>query len=135
MNVTRVLVVGEPLHEIIGEERGGGSRGFGGDALNVAVYLAREAPALRVGLGAAVGDDSPTSSMMKALVAEGLDLSCVRRVPGTRTGLYSVATDDSGERSFTYRRRDSPFRIPKIASQAEDHTAGVGGPLCACAGR
>ena len=108
--MTSVLVVGEPLHEILQQDPDTASRGFGGDALNVAVYLARESPSLRVYLGSGVGDDPATASMMETCRTEGLDLTFLRRVPGTRTGHYTVVVDASGERSFRYRRRDSPFR-------------------------
>jgi 2-dehydro-3-deoxygluconokinase len=110
VDVTHVLDVGEPLHEILQDQPGSGRAGFGGDALNVAVYLAREAPSLRVCLGSGVGDDPATALMMEACRAEGIDLTCLRYVPGTRTGHYTVVVDASGERSFRYRRRDSPFR-------------------------
>ena len=108
--MTSVLVVGEPLHEILRQDPDTASLGFGGDALNVAVYLARESPSLRVSLGGGVGDDPGTASMMETCRTEGLDLTFLRQVPGTRTGRYTVVVDASGERSFRYRRRDSPFR-------------------------
>jgi hypothetical protein len=40
--VKRVLVVGEPLVELLAEPTGIVRDRFGGDALNLAVYLARE---------------------------------------------------------------------------------------------
>ena len=51
--VKRVLVVGEPLVELLEEPAGTIRRGFGGDALNLAVYLARESPELHVMLASA----------------------------------------------------------------------------------
>jgi 2-dehydro-3-deoxygluconokinase len=108
--VTHVLVVGEPLVELLEESPGVVRAGFGGDALNVAIYLTREAPALRVSLGAAVGDDPPSVDLRRMCRGEGLELSFLRRVPGSAIGRYHVTVDASGERAFRYERRDSPFR-------------------------
>jgi 2-dehydro-3-deoxygluconokinase len=108
--VTNVLVVGEPLVEILQEEPSVSRRGFGGDALNFAVYLAREAPALHVWLGSAVGDDPMSDDLVRVCRGEGLGLSFLRRAPATEIGRYIVTVDSAGERSFRYRRGDSPYR-------------------------
>jgi 2-dehydro-3-deoxygluconokinase len=108
--VTHVLVVGEPLVELMEEQPGVVRSGFGGDALNVAVYLSREAPELRVSLGSAVGDDPPSRELVQLCRDEGVNVSFLRHVPGSGIGRYSVIVDGAGERSFRYRRSDSPFR-------------------------
>ncbi len=84
--------------------------GFGGDALNAAVYLAREAPTLHVALASAIGDDPPSRELRALCRAEQVDLTHVRTVAGARLGSYRVHVDDAGERSFTYERSESPFR-------------------------
>jgi 2-dehydro-3-deoxygluconokinase len=108
--VTRVLVVGEPLVELVVEPAGTIRRGFGGDALNLAVYLAREAPELHVMLASAVGDDRDSDALLRLCRDEGVDGSHVRRVAGATLGRYRVTVDGSGERAFEYERSESPFR-------------------------
>ena len=84
--------------------------GFGGDALNAAVYLAREAHELSVALVSAIGDDPSSDALLALCREEGIDVSHLRRVPGARLGSYRVSVDDVGERSFEYERSLSPFR-------------------------
>jgi 2-dehydro-3-deoxygluconokinase len=108
--VTHVLVVGEPLVELLEGEPGVVRRGFGGDALNVAVYLCRESPELRVSLGSAVGDDRRSRELIDMCRSEGVDVSFLPQVGGSELGEYIVTVDHAGERSFRYRRADSPFR-------------------------
>jgi 2-dehydro-3-deoxygluconokinase len=108
--VTRVLVVGEPLVEELEAVDGSTRRGFGGDALNLAVYLARTSKDLHVLLASAAGDDRDSDALLRFCREEGVDASYVRRVAGATLGRYRVTVDDSGERSFTYRRSASPFR-------------------------
>lgn len=108
--MTRVLVVGEPLVELVEEPGGVIRRGFGGDALNLAVYLARESPQLRVMLASAAGDDGDSDALLTLCREEGVDASHVRRVAGATLGRYRVTVDGSGERAFEYQRSESPFR-------------------------
>jgi 2-dehydro-3-deoxygluconokinase len=108
--VKHVLVVGEPLVELLEEPAGTVRSGFGGDALNLAVYLAREAPELHVMLVGAVGDDAESDALLRLCREEGVDGSHLRRVPGAELGRYRVTVDRSGERSFRYQRSESPFR-------------------------
>lgn len=108
--MTHVLVVGEPMVELLDGFAEGEGRGFGGDALNLAVYLAREGPELHVALASAVGDDETSEALLTRCRREGVDASHLRRVAGARIGTYRVTVDDRGERSFAYHRNDSPFR-------------------------
>lgn len=106
----QVIVVGEPLIELLEEPAGTIRRGFGGDALNLAVYLARESPELHVMLASAAGDDRDSDALLRLCRDEGVDGSHVRRVAGGTLGRYRVTVDDSGERVFEYQRSESPFR-------------------------
>jgi 2-dehydro-3-deoxygluconokinase len=108
--VTLVLVVGEPLVELLEDPPGTMRRGFGGDALNLSVYLRREEPGLDVVLVTAVGDDPDSDALLALCRDEGIDVSRVRRVAGAELGRYRVTVDATGERSFTYERSGSPFR-------------------------
>ena len=77
----------------------------GGAPANVAVAAAR------LGQGAAfagsVGEDLFGDFILRALEAEGVDTSAVRRCePPTRTSLAFVEISESGDRSFTFYRSD-----------------------------
>ncbi len=109
MTVLRVALVGECMIEL--QEREGGllRRGFGGDTLNTAVYLARllRKHAAQVSYATALGDDALSQSMLEHWQAEGIDTSLVRRLTGRMPGLYLIQVDARGERTFSYWRDTS----------------------------
>ena len=84
------------------------SRGFGGDTLNTAVYLAR------LGIGVdyitALGDDSLSEEMIAGWSAEGVGTSRVARLHGKLPGIYMIETDGRGERRFFHWRESSAAR-------------------------
>jgi 2-dehydro-3-deoxygluconokinase len=84
------------------------SRGFGGDTLNTAVYLARLGTAVEY--ATALGNDPHSEEMLRAWEAEGVGTSLVLRVAGQLPGLYLIQTDQEGERRFSYWRDHSPVR-------------------------
>jgi 2-dehydro-3-deoxygluconokinase len=100
----RVACIGECMVELKQAERGLFSRGYGGDTLNTAVYLAR------LGAGAdyitALGDDTLSDEMVAGWAAEGVGTSRVSRLPG----LYMIQTDDRGERRFFHWRESAAAR-------------------------
>lgn len=108
--MTRILVVGEPLVELLEEPRGTLRQGFGGDALNLSVYLARVSPTIRVILATAVGSDTDSDALLSLCRDEGIDDRYIRRIAGAELGRYRVTVDGSGERAFAYERSASPFR-------------------------
>ncbi len=84
------------------------TRGFGGDTLNTAVYLARLGAA--VDYATALGDDPWSDEMMATWSAEGVGTGLVRRLPGSLPGLYIIQTDARGERRFHYWRDSAAAR-------------------------
>jgi 2-dehydro-3-deoxygluconokinase len=116
--VTRVLVVGEPLVELLEEPSGAVRRGFGGDALNLAVYLARVSPTIHVILATAVGSDTDSDALLSLSRDERIDDRYIRRVAGAELGRYRVTIDGSGERTFMYERSESPFRDALAGDEA-----------------
>jgi 2-dehydro-3-deoxygluconokinase len=84
------------------------SRGYGGDTLNTAVYLAR------LGVDAdyvtALGDDGLSDEMIAGWAAEGVGTRRVVRLPGKLPGLYMIQTDDKGERRFFHWRDSAAAR-------------------------
>src|SRR6201986_2370172 len=100
--MTRVACIGECMIEL--KQAGGGlySRGFGGDTLNTAVYLARLG--ISVDYITALGDDPLSDEMIAGWSAEGVGTSRVARLPGKLPGLYLISTDARGERRFFHWR-------------------------------
>ncbi|OAF09992.1 ketodeoxygluconokinase [Bradyrhizobium centrolobii] len=90
--------------------QGGGlySRGFGGDTLNTAVYLARLE--VKVDYFTALGDDALSEEMVAAWAAEGVGTRRVLRLPGKLPGLYMIQTDAKGERQFFHWRDSAAAR-------------------------
>jgi 2-dehydro-3-deoxygluconokinase len=109
-----VACIGECMVELRqaqgGQGQGGGlySRGFGGDTLNTAVYLARLD--VKVDYLTALGDDALSEEMMAAWTAEGIGTRRVVRLPGKLPGLYMIQTDGEGERQFFHWRESAAAR-------------------------
>jgi 2-dehydro-3-deoxygluconokinase len=106
--MTRVACIGECMVELKQADGGLFSRGYGGDTLNTAVYLAR------LGVDAdyvtALGDDSLSDEMIAGWAAEGVGTKRVVRLPGKLPGLYMIQTDDKGERRFFHWRDSAAAR-------------------------
>jgi 2-dehydro-3-deoxygluconokinase len=106
--VARVACIGECMVELRELPDGLLSRGYGGDTLNTAVYLARLGVA--VDYVTALGDDPLSEEMVAGWRAEGVGTGLVARVPGRLPGLYLIQTDPAGERRFLYWRDRAPAR-------------------------
>jgi len=106
--MTGVACIGECMVELKQADGGLFSRGYGGDTLNTAVYLAR----LGVGVDyiTALGDDSLSDEMIAGWAAEGVGTKRVLRLPGKLPGLYMIQTDDKGERRFFHWRDSAAAR-------------------------
>ena len=104
----RVRCLGECMIELRERPDGLLSRGFGGDTLNTAIYLARLGVA--VDYVTALGDDPHSDGMLRAWAAEGVGTDLVARAAGRVPGLYLIQTDARGERRFSYWRDAAPVR-------------------------
>ena len=106
--MSKVACIGECMIELKQAEPGLLSRGYGGDTLNTAVYLAR----LGVGVDyiTALGDDGLSDEMISGWAAEGVGTSRVARLPDKLPGLYMIQTDDKGERRFFHWRDSAAAR-------------------------
>src|ERR1700684_3090111 len=106
--MTRIASIGECMIELKQAERGLYSRGYGGDTLNTAVYLAR----LGVGVDyiTALGDDPMSDEMIAGWAGEGVGTSRVARLKGKLPGIYLIKTDDAGERRFFHWRESAAAR-------------------------
>src|SRR6476469_3987364 len=106
--MAKVACIGECMIELRQAPGGLYARGFGGDTLNTAVYLARLGVA--VDYVTALGDDPLSSEMIAGWQAEGVGTAKVARLPGKLTGLYLSATDTIGERRFFHWRESAAAR-------------------------
>jgi 2-dehydro-3-deoxygluconokinase len=106
--MTRIACIGECMIELKQVGDGLLSRGYGGDTLNTAIYLAR------LGAGVdyitALGDDPLSDEMIAGWAAEGVGTGRVLRLRGKLPGLYLIETDDKGERKFFHWRESSAAR-------------------------
>lgn len=106
--MSKVACIGECMIELKQAEGGLLSRGYGGDTLNTAVYLAR------LGAGVdyitALGDDPLSDEMVAGWAAEGIGTRRVLRVPGKLPGIYMIQTDAKGERRFFHWRDSAAAR-------------------------
>jgi 2-dehydro-3-deoxygluconokinase len=84
------------------------SRGYGGDTLNTAVYLARLG--VEVDYITALGDDPMSDEMLAGWAAEGVGTGRVARLKGRLPGLYMIRTDAFGDRRFFHWRQSAAAR-------------------------
>lgn len=111
MSAGRIIVIGECMAELSGNDASGWRVGFGGDTLNTSVYLARLLGTdFTISYMTRLGGDPFGTRMLQAWAQEGLDLGLAEVVADRVTGLYAIATDANGERSFTYWRDRAPAR-------------------------
>lgn len=121
MNSKNLAVIGECMIEL--SQKGADlSRGFGGDTLNTAVYIARQVPqqALNVHYVTALGTDSFSREMLHAWQQEQVKTDLIQQLENKLPGLYVIETDNTGERTFYYWRNDAAARYWLDGPQAED---------------
>jgi 2-dehydro-3-deoxygluconokinase len=112
----KVACIGECMVEFAQDSGALFRRGFGGDTLNTALYLARLG--IDTSYVTALGDDSLSEAMLAAWRAEGIATDHVLRVAGRVPGLYMIERDARGERSFLYWRDRAPAR--ELFDRADD---------------
>jgi 2-dehydro-3-deoxygluconokinase len=108
----RVASIGECMIELRHRSADDLELAFGGDTLNTAVYLARMTRGHEVSVDyvTALGDDAYSDQMLAMWQAEGVGTTLVARLPRRLPGLYTIRTDQHGERSFTYWRSAAAAR-------------------------
>src|SRR3954447_18154990 len=116
--MTRVACIGECMIELRQTTGAEYSRGYGGDTLNTAVYLAR------LGVGAdyitALGDDALSDEMIAGWAAEGVGTARVARLAGKLPGIYLIETDARGERRFYHWRENAAARSLMALPQTDE---------------
>jgi len=107
----KLLCIGEAMAELRRVDSGGFDVSFAGDCFNTAIYAARlfDTPGA-VGFASLIGHDPLSSGLLELATAEGLYTGCLARHKDRNIGIYAVATDPQGERSFHYWRNQSAAR-------------------------
>jgi 2-dehydro-3-deoxygluconokinase len=106
--MTRVASIGECMIELRQAPGGLYSRGFGGDTLNTAVYLARLG--VETDYITALGNDALSDEMIGGWQAEGVGTAKVPRLKGKLPGIYLIETSEGGERRFFHWRDSAAAR-------------------------
>ncbi|PJG82189.1 sugar kinase [Caviibacterium pharyngocola] len=115
-----IAIIGECMIEL-SQKNSDLRLGFGGDTLNTAVYLARLLPAeqFAVHYVSALGTDPYSQNMLTQWQQEGVQTGLVQRLSDKLPGLYSIVTDEQGERSFFYWRNNSAAKYWLQTEQTE----------------
>jgi 2-dehydro-3-deoxygluconokinase len=129
MAVIRVASIGECMIELRHRSATVLDLAYGGDTLNTAVYLARlmRNKDVRVDYVTALGDDAYSDGMLAMWQDESIATDLVARLPGRLPGLYTIRTDERGERTFTYWRSASAARDMLRGPRAEQVAAALRG--------
>jgi 2-dehydro-3-deoxygluconokinase len=106
--MSRVACIGECMIELRQARDGLYSRGYGGDTLNTAVYLARLG--IEVDYVTALGDDGLSDEMIAGWKAESVGTTRVARLKGKLPGIYMIETNEQGERRFFHWRDSAAAR-------------------------
>lgn len=125
----RIAAVGECMIELSDPVGAPASLSYGGDTLNTAVYMSRlgRPAGMRVDYLTALGDDPYSDAMIEGWQAEKLGCELIARLPGKLPGLYSIRTDQAGERSFYYWRQNSAAREMMRGEGGERLARALGG--------
>lgn len=126
MTMKKIAVIGECMIEL-SQKESGLNRGFGGDTLNTAVYVARQVPAssLQVDYVTALGTDSFSAEMLAAWQQENVQTSLIQRMDNKLPGLYVIETDAQGERTFYYWRNDAAAKYWLESDRADEICAAL----------
>jgi 2-dehydro-3-deoxygluconokinase len=106
--MAKVACIGECMIELKQAPGGLYSRGFGGDTLNTAVYLARLG--IATDYITALGADDLSDEMIAGWQAEGVGIAKVARLKGKLPGIYMIETNELGERRFFHWRESAAAR-------------------------
>ncbi|MEH6633197.1 MAG: sugar kinase [Halopseudomonas aestusnigri] len=126
--MTSIGIIGECMIELSRAEGHANNsdlyqKRYGGDTYNTAYYISQCVKSdpnssansvLKKDIGVnyitALGDDEISEDMIATFARAGVQTNLIERVPGAVPGLYTIQTDDQGERSFLYWRSQSPAR-------------------------
>lgn len=103
----KLLAVGECMMELTSLDDNMFKKSYAGDTYNALVYAKRLNSRLTTSFLTAVGNDQASKDMLKHWCEEDIDDTKTIITDQATIGLYSIATDNKGERSFNYWRAGS----------------------------
>lgn len=125
--IKRVAIIGECMVELR-KNNGTLSQSFGGDTLNTAVYLARltQHKSINISYITALGQDPFSKEMLNSWQEEYLNTDMVFISKDKLPGIYTIETNENGERNFYYWRNDTAAKY----WLRECHVAELAKALC-----
>lgn len=107
----RVVSIGECMIELSCRSGASWQQGFAGDTLNTLWYLRVLLPDdAAADYVTAFGDDPFSAEQIAFLAANRIGTANSPTIADKAPGLYAIALDDAGERSFTYWRNEAAAR-------------------------
>ncbi|OCG24705.1 ketodeoxygluconokinase [Gilliamella sp. wkB108] len=109
---TKIAVIGECMIEL-SIKPDSTTRSFGGDTLNTSVYLSRllKNKDFSIHYVTGLGTDPFSQEMINSWHNENIQTDLVQTMSDKMPGLYSIVTDEQGERSFYYWRNDAAAKF------------------------
>lgn len=109
---TQIAVIGECMIEL-SIKPDSTTRSFGGDTLNTSVYLSRllKDKDFSIHYVTGLGTDPFSQEMLDSWQQENIKTDLVQKMPDKMPRLYSIVTDEQGERSFYYWRNDAAAKF------------------------
>ncbi|KXI29079.1 sugar kinase [Paraglaciecola hydrolytica] len=101
------IIVGECMVEMSSRGQQTYYQTFAGDTYNTAVYFKRCNSVESIQYLTAIGSDEISEQLLVQMQAEDLATELTLRSSNKTLGLYTINTDEAGERSFAYWRSDS----------------------------
>lgn len=121
--MVNLLALGEGMLELKFDQQGRLINKFAGDTLNAAIYAKRWSNKLTVQFFSAIGQDTFSNHMVDYLTSENINTKSLLRSLNNNIGIYAIETDEHGERSFNYWRKDSAatqmMKMLKVTGGAE----------------
>ncbi len=122
---TRFLSIGEAMVEFSRNNTNSWTQKFAGDSLNVAWAVRGLLPEAEVNFFSKVGTDRFSDEFLSMLRTAEIGTQYVRQDPSRNIGLYTIETDNDGERDFSYWRSHSAAKLladdPTALEQALGH--------------
>lgn len=114
-----LMAIGECMMELVEQSDNLLQKSYAGDTYNALVYAKRSFPEHNAQFFTAVGQDNVSTTMVSRWVNEGINIQKVQRSADHTIGIYSIAVDADGERSFSYWRKDSAAtKMMRLRSEA-----------------
>jgi len=106
-----IACIGEAMVELSINQQSDITLGFAGDTLNTAIYLKRLlSDSVELSYCTVLGREPLSVKLEEFIRSESLNTDYIRHSEDKTVGLYAIATDADGERSFSYWRNDSAAR-------------------------